>query len=108
MNPTQLSYKTYTAAIYKKKPHRSLSLGAHTGPPGVGGEGHTVPERVGPRGADNATNQVLVCLPCAQAVPLPGRRPLTKKKKKKMDAISTYLNICHLYDPFVYKALGEK
>ena len=30
----------------------------------VGGEGYTAPERVSPRGADNATNPVLVCLPC--------------------------------------------
>ena len=46
----------------------------------VGGEGHTVPERVGPRGADNAANLVLACLPCAQAVNPSGRRPLPKKK----------------------------
>ena len=45
----------------------------------VSGEGHTVPERVGPRGADNAANPVLACLPCAQAVNPPGRRPLSKK-----------------------------
>ena len=49
----------------------------------IGGEGHTVPERVGPRGADNAANLVLACLPCAQAVNPPGRRPLPKKKEKK-------------------------
>ena len=45
----------------------------------IGGEGYTVPERVGPRGADNAANLVLAYLPCAQAVKLPGRRPLPKK-----------------------------
>ena len=32
----------------------------------IGREGHTIPERVGPRGADNATNPELVYLPCAQ------------------------------------------
>ena len=47
-------------------------------------EGHTVPERVGPRGADNAANLVLACLPCAQAVNPPGRRPLPKKNNKKL------------------------
>ena len=52
---------------------------AHTGLSVVGGEGHTVPERVGPRGTDNAANLVLACLPCAQAVNPPGRRPLPKK-----------------------------
>ena len=51
----------------------------------VSGEGHTVPERVWPRGADNATNQVCVCLPCAQAVNLLGRRPLPKKKHHEAD-----------------------
>ena len=76
-------FKIYTAVTSKTKKNQSLPLWAHTGPPGVGGEGHTVPERVGPRGADNATNHVLVCLPCVQAVPLPGRRPLLKKQKTK-------------------------
>ena len=45
----------------------------------VGGEGHTVPERVGPRGADNATNPELVCLPCAQLVAQLGGAPNQKK-----------------------------
>ena len=47
----------------------------------VSGEGHSVPERVGLRGADNATNQVLVCLPCAQAACPPGRQKKTYNSK---------------------------
>ena len=80
-NQIQLYYKTSTDPISK---HRNLSLGAHTGPPEVSGEGLTVPERVGPRGADNAASLVLACLPCAQAVNPYGRHPLTKKKKKHL------------------------
>ena len=75
-NQIQLYCKTSTDPISK---HRNLSLGAHTGPPEVSGEGLTVPERVGPRGADNAASLVLACLPCAQAVNPYGRHPLTKK-----------------------------
>ena len=52
-------------------------------PPVVSGEGHTVPERVGPRGADNATNRVLVCLPCAQVVKSAWAPPSTKKNPSK-------------------------
>ena len=63
---------------------------AHTGSTVVSGEGHTVPERVGPRGVDNAASLVLVCLPCAQAVNPPGRRPLPKKKKKLL----LYAKLC--------------
>ena len=44
----------------------------------VGGEGHTVPERVGTRGADNAASPVLACLPCAQAVARLGGAPYQK------------------------------
>ena len=46
----------------------------------VGREGHTVSERVGPRGADNATNPELVCLPCAQLGNQLGGAPTPKKK----------------------------
>ena len=45
----------------------------------VSGEGLTVPERVGPRGVDNATNPELVCLPCAQLVAQLGGAPNQKK-----------------------------
>ena len=81
-NQIQLYYKTSTDPISK---HRNLSLGAHTGPPEVSGEGLTVPERVGPRGADNAASLVLACLPCAQAVNPYGRHPLTKKRWQHED-----------------------
>ena len=77
VNQIQLSYKTYTAAIYNHT--AKLTSGDSHRAPVVSGEGHTVPERVGPHGVDNAANQVLVCLPCAQVARPPGRRPLPKK-----------------------------
>ena len=86
-NQIQLYYKTSTDPISK---HRNLSLGAHTGPPEVSGEGLTVPERVGPRGADNAASLVLACLPCAQAVNPYGRHPLTKKKTSTPARIAVF------------------
>ena len=45
----------------------------------VGGEGQTVPERFGPRGADNATNPEFVCLPCALLGNQLGGAPTQKK-----------------------------
>ena len=64
VNQTQQYYKIFTAATYKNiYPHQSLSLRARTGLSMVDGEGHTVPERVGPRGEDNAANPVLTCRP---------------------------------------------
>ena len=78
-NQIQLYYKTSTVATSKPE-RRSLPPGTHTGPPVVSGEGQTVPERVGPRGADNAASLVLACLPCAQAVKPAWAAPPNKKR----------------------------
>ena len=42
---------------------QNLRLGPHTRASAASGEGHTVPERVQPRGTDNAASLVLVCRP---------------------------------------------
>ena len=49
----------------------------------IDGEGHTIPERVGLRGVNNAANPVLACLPCALVVlNCQGGAPYQKKKKE--------------------------
>ena len=45
----------------------------------VGGKGQTIPDMVGPRGVDNATNPELVCLPYAQLGNQLGSAPTQKK-----------------------------
>ena len=76
----QISHTTYTVAIFKEpydasKPDIMCPYRVH----GDRWGGATVPERVWPRGVDNAISLELMCLPCAQVVYPPGRRPLTKK-----------------------------
>ena len=64
----------------------------------VGGEGHTVSERVGPRGADNATNPELVCLPCAQLGNQLGGAPTQKKMGQKPTIWSKVTNFEQKYN----------
>ena len=73
----------------------------------IGGEGHTVPERVGPCGADNATNPELVWLPCAQLGSQLGGAP--NQKKTIVASVSQqpkWLSVDWYYELLSHRNLG--